>query len=125
MQQRWIHYRTACAPCPVCGKPAHVGLSLRGGGFWWLHDSASDWLDCRLEGDSDALAIPLNEAKLLIDGHHPSGSSNSKRVRCVETGEEFSSIKRAADSAGVKGPTVSQALKLGCAAGGYHWEYAD
>ena len=47
-----------------------------------------------------------------------------RKVRCVETGEIFSSIKEAAEHYGLKRPNISAILsgkKKTC--GGYHWEY--
>ena len=126
MRQSWLHYKTARSKCPACGRPVHVGMSLRGRGFWWLHDDPADWQKCvsaQLDVDGCApLHIDDGAALEIIKGHHP---NNEKRVRCVEAGKEFSSIKRAADLVGVKPPTLSQALKRGCMAGGHHWEYAE
>ena len=129
MRQSWLHYKTARSKCPACGRPVHVGMSLRGRGFWWLHDNPTDWRECvSAQPGADgraSLHIDDGAAHEIIKGHHPSGPNNEKRVRCVEAGKEFSSIKRAADLVGVKPPTLSQALKRGCMAGGHHWEYAE
>lgn len=49
-----------------------------------------------------------------------------RKVRCVETGEIFSSIKDAAEHYGLNLPNISAVLagrKKSC--GGYHWEYVD
>lgn len=48
----------------------------------------------------------------------------SKSVRCVETGEVFSSVSKAQKACGNK--NVHAVLKgLAITAGGYHWEYVD
>lgn len=49
-----------------------------------------------------------------------------KRVRCIETGKVFPSIKAAAAYVGVKGSNISAVIAgRQKSAGGYHWEYAD
>lgn len=55
------------------------------------------------------------------------GIANSKRVRCVETGEIFDSTGIAATSKGISSPSgVSSALRGRYkTSGGYHWEYVD
>ena len=45
-----------------------------------------------------------------------------KSVRCVETGDVYTSITRAAQAIGVTRCVVSEALHKGSRAGGYHWE---
>ena len=46
-----------------------------------------------------------------------------KSVRCVETGDVYTSITRAAQAIGVTRCVVSEALHKGYRAGGYHWEF--
>ena len=46
-----------------------------------------------------------------------------KSVRCVETGDVYTSITRAAQAVGVTRCVVSEALHKGYRAGGYHWEF--
>lgn len=46
-----------------------------------------------------------------------------KSVRCVETGDVYTSITRAAQVIGVTRCVVSEALHKGYRAGGYHWEF--
>lgn len=49
-----------------------------------------------------------------------------KRVRCIETGKVFPSIKAAAAQVGIKGANISAVIAgRQKSAGGYHWEYAD
>lgn len=49
-----------------------------------------------------------------------------RKVRCVETGEIFSSIKAAAESYNLKPPNISAVLAgKSKMCGGYHWEYVD
>lgn len=38
MYQNWEHWRDLKGTCPVCGKPSHVGASMRTGRYYWLHD---------------------------------------------------------------------------------------
>ena len=47
------------------------------------------------------------------------GGKPAVKVRCIETGEIFDSVSEASNK--VKG-AVKQALRLGCRAGGFHWE---
>lgn len=50
----------------------------------------------------------------------------SRKVKCVETGEVFDSIKAAAQWCNVPSSTIVMLLKgKGRTAGGYHWIYAD
>ena len=52
----------------------------------------------------------------------------SKKVRCVETGEVFESIKAAAASVGVSERAISRLIKGDphrFTSGGYHWELAN
>lgn len=47
----------------------------------------------------------------------------NRRVRCVETGSEYDSIKIAAECVGSHIPDIVRACKNGSRAIGYHWEY--
>ena len=38
MHPNWEHWRDLKGTCPVCGKPSHVGASMRTGRYYWLHD---------------------------------------------------------------------------------------
>lgn len=130
MVRKWVHFRDVGGSCPICGQPVHVGLSMSTGEFFWVHDKVSDYYsihikhEIEMDGDVCRLApIEFKEGMELVRGHKASAARRSRHVKCVETGEVFPSIKSAADSVGVKGPTISQALKKGCRAGGMHWEY--
>lgn len=49
-----------------------------------------------------------------------------RKVRCVETGEIFDSIKNAAEHYGLKRPNISAVLAgKNKISGGFHWEYVD
>lgn len=49
-----------------------------------------------------------------------------KKVICVETNEVYASITKAAESLGIKQPTLSHALlKKNGKAGGYHWKLKE
>ncbi len=52
---------------------------------------------------------------------------NKVPVRCIETGEEFESIYKAAKAKHTYQPDLCNHLKHGIpkSAGGYHWEYID
>lgn len=49
----------------------------------------------------------------------------SKRIRCVETGEEFNSIKEAAEAINMTPAAVSIALRTGNHCKDCHWEYIE
>lgn len=38
MYPNWEHWRDLKGTCSVCGKPSHVGASMRTGRYYWLHD---------------------------------------------------------------------------------------
>lgn len=49
--------------------------------------------------------------------------ANYQAVQCVETGEIFDSLQKAASNCGVSGVTISMALRCSSTAGGFHWRY--
>ena len=50
--------------------------------------------------------------------------TNLKPVRCIETGQEFGSVKEAAYCCNVSPSNITQCLRGHApTAGGYHWEY--
>lgn len=52
------------------------------------------------------------------------GENNSKKVKCIETGEIFDSVKAAAESVGRKTSTMSRHLHGNTKfCGGYHFEF--
>ena len=56
-----------------------------------------------------------------------SGAKNgrARTVRCIENGLTFSTATEAAKAGyGGSSPSISCAIRKGCRAGGYHWEYA-
>lgn len=55
------------------------------------------------------------------------GKGNSKRVRCVETGEIYDSLTDAAANKGIASVSCISSAIHGRyeTSGGYHWEYAD
>lgn len=60
-----------------------------------------------------------------IESHHP---SNAKKIKCVETGEIFSSYYRAVKWLGKGASSVSSLTRLTRKYGkafGYHWEFID
>lgn len=57
---------------------------------------------------------------LFLGGKNPMAT----KVKCVETGEVFDSIKQAADSVGLNRVAVSRCVRgLSHTAGGYKWQY--
>lgn len=66
-----------------------------------------------------------------ITGNPKSGRKNGKgtrdrKVRCIDTGKIFNSLKDAATSVGIGSTAIHQCLKgKSKTAGGYHWEYVE
>lgn len=61
----------------------------------------------------------------MFEHHHP---SNSKRIKCLETGEVFSSYYRAVKWLGKTNNSISALVRgtRNCGkAFGYHWEFID
>lgn len=57
-----------------------------------------------------------------------SGKNNpvARRVKNIETGEIFDTIKNACERYNIKNnSSINQSIKKGCKAGGYHWEYVE
>lgn len=54
---------------------------------------------------------------------HPRRSNDRRSVRTVEAALVFPSIREAARRMGVTRQAVSFALRTGCRAAGYHWEW--
>ena len=52
-------------------------------------------------------------------------SKTQKKVRCLDTGEEFQSASEAARSMGLEYHPVSVAIRNGWRSGGKRWEYCD
>ena len=94
--------------------------------------AAAKWLDCDISLIRDAIrrggtcrgyhwfyADEMEDATQLIFAPDP----RLTRVRCVETGEEFASIKSAAEWCGVRPPNLSAVISgKQKRAGGYCWE---
>lgn len=48
-----------------------------------------------------------------------------KKVKCIETGQIFDSVRKACEWAEITGGIVECCKGKGKTAGGYHWEYVD
>lgn len=63
------------------------------------------------------------ETKKILSEKKKGNTSARKKVQCIETGEIFDSMLLAAQSRGLKGAnSITQAIKTGGRAGGYHWK---
>lgn len=59
-------------------------------------------------------------------GKRARADARKKRVLCVETGEIFVGTKAAAEHCGIKtGSSISNAIRLGGCAAGFHWQYVE
>lgn len=68
----------------------------------------------------------LHKQAVKASNHKRKGKPKTslyRPVRCVETKVVFDSLLAASEWCGVQ--SIWQALKTGCRAGGYHWEYAE
>lgn len=83
---------------------------------------------------------PVGRQRWLIDPLDPSdpdwqrrprctrtgaGGHNARPVRCIETGQIFTSGAKAAASLHLSRNSIYQAIRRGYCAGGYRWEWAD
>lgn len=100
MYPNWEHWRDLKGTCPVCGKPSHVGASMRTGRYYWLHDDYDIREYYREHGKHSSLAeISFDVFQEMIrcareHGIEPvatigGAEAVSKRVRCIETGKEY------------------------------------
>jgi hypothetical protein len=65
----------------------------------------------------------LSEKIKLFNANNP--NPNAKKVRCIETGVIFNSVKEASLSLGLNKCAVQCSTKRGYRCGGYHWEYIN
>ena len=73
----------------------------------------------------DTIRTRIKHGKSGDDLLSPLGVGSPKRVRCIETGEEFSSIAMAAREKGLRSNSLWSVLRGPAkTAGGLHWEYA-
>lgn len=102
MYPNWEHWRDLKGTCPVCGKPSHVGASMRTGRYYWLHDDYDIREYYREHGKHSSLAeISFDVFQEMTrcareHGIEPvatigGAEAASKRVRCIETGKEYRS----------------------------------
>lgn len=122
MYPNWEHWRDLKGTCPVCGKPSHVGASMRTGRYYWLHDDYDIREYYREHGKHSSLAeISFDVFQEMTrcareHGIEPvatigGAEAASKRVRCIETGKEYRSIQDAADDVQRSRASLSSAIK--------------
>lgn len=132
MYPNWEHWRDLKGTCPVCGKPSHVGASMRTGRYYWLHDDYDIREYYREHGKHSSLAeISFDVFQEMIrcareHGIEPVATIGgteavSKRVRCIETGKEYRSIQDAADDVQRSRASLSSAIKRSGTCAGCHW----
>lgn len=132
MYPNWEHWRDLKGTCPVCGKPSHVGASMRTGRYYWLHDDYDIREYYREHGKHSSLAeISFDVFQEMIrcareHGIEPvatigGAEAVSKRVRCIETGKEYRSIQDAADDVQRSRASLSSAIKRSGTCAGCHW----
>lgn len=132
MYPNWEHWRDLKGTCPVCGKPSHVGASMRTGRYYWLHDDYDIREYYREHGKHSSLAeISFDVFQEMIrcareHGIEPvatigGAEAVSKRVRCIETWKEYRSIQDAADDVQRSRASLSSAIKRSGTCAGCHW----
>ena len=132
MHPNWEHWRDLKGTCPVCGKPSHVGASMRTGRYYWLHDDYDIREYYREHGKHSSFAeISFDVFQEMTrcareHGIEPvatigGAEAASKRVRCIETGKEYRSIQDAADDVQRSRASLSSAIKRSGTCAGCHW----
>lgn len=72
------------------------------------------------------VGVALKGHKVSDDGRKRIGEAHSKAVRCVETGEIFSSITKAQEATHIHKSNISSCCRgKAKTAGGYHWEFVE
>ena len=97
---------------------------------WKDEDYRQFWID-RMSGENNYFYGKhfCGELNPMYGKHHSQQTKDKmsriigKPVRCVETGDVYTSITKAAQAVGVTRCVVSEALRKGYRAGGYHWEF--
>ena len=97
---------------------------------WKDVDYRQSWVD-RMSGENNYFYGKhfCGELNPMYGKHHSQQTKDKmsriigKPVRCVETGDVYTSITKAAQAVGVTRCVVSEALRKGYRAGGYHWEF--
>ena len=97
---------------------------------WKNADYRQSWVD-RMSGENNYFYGKhfCGELNPMYGKHHSQQTKDKmsriigKSVRCVETGDVYTSITKAAQAVGVTRCVVSEALRKGYRAGGYHWEF--
>lgn len=46
VEKKWIHFKEIKKDCPDCGNPMHLAMSLKNGGYFYLHDKFRDYAKC-------------------------------------------------------------------------------
>lgn len=131
MYPRWTHWRDLKGICPICGEPAHVGTSKRTGRHFWLHDKYDMYEYYNGHGIHGLAKIEQGEFFKLLREAEKRGievrvtrggtEAVSKRVKCIETDEEYPSIQAAADAVGRNRASLSAAINRHGTCGGLHW----
>lgn len=137
--ESWDRARYITDSCPRCGKPVFLAYRKSGRFYAWLHQDRSLGSACgitRVEPDCAKqlilAAIPEQHKKksTRVSNRKANAASEivveGKKVICVETGEIFQSINKAASSIGRDAKGIRSCC-TGSAqtCGGLHWRFFD
>lgn len=93
-------------------KPAAEALGCTAANLWFAKKAIGDEVEL------------FGKKVTFRDTTRTTPNSTAKPVRCLETGEIFPSIVAATRACGLCSPqNMSEAIKRGRRAGGYHWEF--
>ena len=93
-------------------EPAAKALGCTVGNLWFARKAIGDEV------------VLFGKKVTFRDNSRTTPNSKAKPVRCLETGEIFPSIAAATLACGLRCPqNMSEAIKWGRRAGGYHWEF--
>lgn len=133
MYSQWMHWRDLKGVCPICGEPAHVGTSKRTGKHFWLHDKydMDEYYNghgihglAKIEqGEFFKLYREAEKRGIEVRATRGGAEAVNKRVKCIETNEEYPSIQAAADAVGRNRASLSAAVNRHGTCGGFHWGF--
>lgn len=81
MHPNWEHWRDLKGTCPVCGKPSHVGASMRTGRYYWLHDDYDIREYYREHRGGQPRLVRVRACRLAASNQVDGGCSKARKMR--------------------------------------------